>query len=109
MIRIFKVQLHSLGGESSFVIVPALLCHKLNWLLMSLENLARSKMGNVSVAFIYGFEWFTKNIKGIRDIRCYRVRSLVPLRRKTGDVGTRSNQKNQYGSAFKENLIISKL
>lgn len=50
-----------------------------------------------------------KNIKGIRDIGGYRVKSLVPPRRKTGDVETRSNQKNQYGSPFKGNLVTSKL
>lgn len=40
MIRIFKVQLLSPNGESYLVIIPALLCHKLNWLLMSLGTLA---------------------------------------------------------------------
>lgn len=40
VIRIFKVQLLSPGGESYIVIIPALLWHKLNWLLMPLGTLA---------------------------------------------------------------------
>lgn len=52
MIRIFKVQLLSLGGESYFVIAPALLCHKLNWLLKSLGTLARSMLGAESTSML---------------------------------------------------------
>lgn len=52
MIRIFKVQLLSLGGEPYFGIVSALLCHKLNWLLMSLGILATSVLGAESTSML---------------------------------------------------------
>lgn len=92
---------------SSFVARLSSLLSHFHWLLD-----VSSEMGNVHVACLYGFKQLThkkKNTKGISDFSCYRVKSRVPPRRKTGDLGTRSNQKNQYGSPFKGNLGTSKL
>lgn len=65
------------------------------------------------VAFIYGFKQLTKKKKIPKEsgtlAATESVKSLVPPRRKTGDVGIRNNQKNQYGSPFKGNLVTSKL